>query len=337
MADAREPGWYADPWGTDDERYFDGSAWTRQVRPPVDTSTGPANSTGPVNVVVGAVVAPASDATSAPTGATGPVSPSATSGPTGPAGSTDAAAAMPVAGWHADPWGEATWRWWDGAQWTGYTDRTTPLSSSATVAAELATERTWARWARIALAVHPIFQVLALVAASIQWRWIADHWDEVVKGTNTNGPTNTSIFGYLGLPTLMVTLGVIVLLILWLYRAGATARAAGIPLRRDPGLGAVSFIIPILQLWWPYRATRDAVGADERAQSLVVRWWIAWLASSLGGILVFAAAFLPEAFSYLAVAIVGGISVVAALAGRAVVSAMLASHESLVEAGASAV
>ena len=34
MAETREPGWYADPWGTEDERYFDGSAWTRQVRPP---------------------------------------------------------------------------------------------------------------------------------------------------------------------------------------------------------------------------------------------------------------------------------------------------------------
>ena len=322
MADAREAGWYADPWGTEDERYFDGSAWTRQVRPPGDTTTRPANVTA---------AAVAASASTAPTGVTAPLAPSPATGPTGPTG---VAGAPPVAGWHVDPWGEATWRWWDGAQWTGYTDRTTPLSSSAAVAAELETERTWAKWARVALAVNPIFQVLALVAASIQWRWIADHWDEVVKGTNTNGPTNPSIFGYLGLPTLMFTLGVIVLLILWLYRAGATARAAGLPLRRDPGLGAVSFIIPILQFWWPYRAARDAVGADERAQGLVVRWWIAWIASSLGGFLVFAAAFLPEAFSYLAVAIVGGISVVAALAGRAVVNAMLVSHESLVDAGA---
>lgn len=28
----------------------------------------------------------------------------------------------PPAGWYADPWRVANWRWWDGGQWTGYTD-----------------------------------------------------------------------------------------------------------------------------------------------------------------------------------------------------------------------
>ncbi len=323
MAETRETGWYADPWGTEDERYFDGSAWTRQVRPPSAQS-----GETPGETSVETSVETSKRASKVATGA-GAV-PSAQPGVSPPPTVSDV---PPAAGWHADPWGDATWRWWDGAQWTGYTDRTSPLSSGAAVAAELATERTWARWARIGFAVNPIFQVLALVAASFQWRWIADHWDEVTKGTNTNGPTNPSVFGYLGLPTLVFTLGVIVLLILWLYRAGATARAAGLPLRRDPGLGAVSLIIPILQFWWPYRAARDAVGPDKQAQNLVVRWWTAWIASSLGGFLVFAAAFLPVEFSFIAVAIVAAISVVAALSGRAVVNAMLATHQSLADAG----
>lgn len=30
------------------------------------------------------------------------------------------AAAAPVAGWYADPWGAAAYRWWDGATWTGH-------------------------------------------------------------------------------------------------------------------------------------------------------------------------------------------------------------------------
>jgi hypothetical protein len=301
MEETRETGWYADPWGTEDERYFDGSAWTRRVRPPDGV---------PEATAVAEVIAQTPVLTSTPQTATVP---------------PDASRAPPQAGWHPDPWGEATWRWSDGTRWTGYTDRSSSLSSSTVVAAELATERAWARWARIALTVNPVFQVLALIGASIQWRWIAGHWDDVANGANTSGPASATVFGYLGLPTL----GVLVLLILWLYRAGATARAAGLPLRRDPGLGAVSFIIPILNFWWPYRAVRDTVGADPRAQSLVVRWWTLWVASGLGAFLVFAAAFLPEIFSIVAVGIVAVISVVAAFVGRAVVNAVLASHESL--------
>lgn len=325
MAETREPGWYADPWGTDDERYFDGSAWTRQVRPPGQSGAALSQAVvAPIAAPVdaGAPTAPAIGAAGGPSAGDVVVAPAGVDGPSG------SPAAPPVAGWHADPWREATWRWWDGSQWTGYTDKTTPMSTSAAVAAELATERTWARWARIAVTVNPVFQILALVGASIQWRWIADHWDDVVNGTSsTAGPSSASIFSYLGLPAL----GVVVLLILWLYRAGATARAAGLPLRRDPGLGAVSFIIPVLQLWWPYRAARDAVGADARAQQLVVRWWTAWIASTFGAFIVFGAAFLPEIFSIVAVALVASISVVAALTGRAVVNAMLATHESLAD------
>jgi hypothetical protein len=313
MAETREPGWYSDPWGTDDERYYDGSAWTRQVRPPGGAAPDQSRA------VDAAVAVPGTGAGTVDTPADA-VAPAGVGSP--------GVAASPAAGWHPDPWREATWRWWDGNEWTGYTDKTTPVSTGATVAAELATERTWARWARIALTVNPIFQVLALVGASIQWRWIADHWDDVVNGTgSTSGPSSASIFSYLGLPAL----GVLVLLILWLYRAGATARAAGLPLRRDPGLGAVSFIIPVLQLWWPYRAARDAVGSDVRAQHLIVRWWTAWLASTFGAFVVFGAAFLPEVFSFIAVAVVAVISVVAALTGRAVVNAMLATHESLAD------
>lgn len=30
------------------------------------------------------------------------------------------------AGWYADPWRQASWRWWDGSNWTPYTDESFP-------------------------------------------------------------------------------------------------------------------------------------------------------------------------------------------------------------------
>ncbi len=34
---------------------------------------------------------------------------------------TETIPTVPVGGWHPDPWGQATWRWWDGASWTEHT------------------------------------------------------------------------------------------------------------------------------------------------------------------------------------------------------------------------
>jgi hypothetical protein len=280
MAELTGPGWHPDPWGTDDERYFDGRAWTRQVRAP---------------------------GTDAPR----PDAPSPVAG--------EAPAPEPAAGWFPDPRREAQWRWWDGTQWTGHTERTV---SERSVVAELETERTWARWARVGLALNPVFQVLALVGAAIQARWIAEHLDDLPA---TGGPDLAGALGWFGLPTWAV----LVVMILWLYRAGATARAAGLSLRRDAGLGAVSFVIPVLNLWWPYRAVRDALGADHPAARLVRRWWAVWIASNLGGLAAIAAGFAPPAASFVVVSVAGVCAVVAAVMGRAVVAEMLAAHETL--------
>lgn len=34
---------------------------------------------------------------------------------------TGSTPSSPVAGWHPDPWGQATWRWWDGTAWSHHT------------------------------------------------------------------------------------------------------------------------------------------------------------------------------------------------------------------------
>jgi Predicted metal-dependent membrane protease len=35
---------------------------------------------------------------------------------------------LPPAGWYTDPWRIALWRWWDGRDWTGYTDHWYPAT-----------------------------------------------------------------------------------------------------------------------------------------------------------------------------------------------------------------
>ncbi|HZJ26535.1 MAG TPA: DUF4328 domain-containing protein, partial [Acidimicrobiia bacterium] len=227
----------------------------------------------------------------------------------------------PAPAWYADPWGEAGWRWWDGAQWTGFTDRTVGETS---VVAEVDAERKWARWARLAMTLNPVFQIAGFVSVAIQGRWLAEHFDELADGAETL-PSTAPVLSWLSI----AGLGVLVVLILWLYRAGATARTAGQPLRRSAGLGAVSLIIPILNFWWPYRAARDALGDHHPQVRLVVRWWVLYLTSGLMGMIVMMAGFAPLAVTYVAFAIAVLLAVAAAVVGRGLVSSMLTAHETL--------
>lgn len=76
-------------------------------------ATVPASFTGAGHEPTGELVPPIDDATVplAPiAGATAPIDPV-----------TASPAESPVAGWHPDPWGQATWRWWDGTDWSHHT------------------------------------------------------------------------------------------------------------------------------------------------------------------------------------------------------------------------
>ena len=63
--------------------------------------------------------------------------------------------------------------------------------------------------------------------------------------------------------------------------AGRYAWERGLPLRRPPWFGAWSLIIPVVQWWFPYRATIDLLPADHTGRRLVARWWTLWIATGI--------------------------------------------------------
>jgi len=100
------PGWHPDPWGRDEERWWNGFEWTDRTRNhPSDTPNS-------------------NDSSSS----SQPVKPPRSSRPL-PGGAPDNTAANrwanqdpPHTGWWPDPYGEADERWWDGERWTDRTD-----------------------------------------------------------------------------------------------------------------------------------------------------------------------------------------------------------------------
>jgi Domain of unknown function (DUF4328)/Protein of unknown function (DUF2510)/Domain of unknown function (DUF202) len=303
--EGRDVGWYPDPWGTDDERYFDGSAWTRSTRHPGGLETPP-------------------DPDSAAPLSTAPAPPAIT--PTAPPSTPVTATPGVPPGWHPDPWAAAALRYWDGRQWTGHVSGM-PGEPAPTL--RLAEERTAARWARLGLAWAGPALGVSTIAGAFQWHWIADHWDEITRpgssvDTTTNGNNGAAVLGQLaGLVFLVAG----VLFLIWFYRAAVLASSSGLPSRRSPRLATASFIIPILNLWWPYQSTCDLLPQDHPGRQVVKRWWFLWIACTIGGIAVVVTAFTGAVALGITTGIVVVLALLAAIAARNVVSEIADAHD----------
>ncbi len=310
MTDAtREPGWYPDPWGTEHERFFDGSSWARETR--VLGGGDPPRVLPPADASLDAV----------------PTVPTPTAAAELPVGVAPEAIGAAAAGWHPDPWGIAGLRWWDGSSWTGHVSGPPAIAAPVTIEADVASERSLLRWIQPLLIVAGIVQAAGMFSSAAQAKWFVAHWDELTRSggaSNLQAPDTGPLAGMV----LPVALLVGVLFLMWFYRAARAAWASGLPARRSPLLATFSFIIPVVNFWWPYQSAMDMIPADDPARGLVQRWWILWLTSTLCGLLIFPAQAIFDTTAARIVATVGAVAVIlASLAAFAMVGSITALHE----------
>lgn len=303
----RAPGFYPDPWGTPDERYFDGVAWARTTRRADGLQTPP------------------DAASAAPAAASAPASVAAAPSPM----STTPVSAEPDAppGWHPDPWAAAALRYWDGRQWTGHV---TGMPGGPAPTLRLAEERTAARWAKVGLAWAGPALGVSSISSAFQWHWISEHWDALTtpgSPVDNRGNSGAAVLGQLALVALLIGA---VLFLLWFHRSASLALSSGLNARRNPGLATASFLIPVLNLWWPYQSTLDLLPEHHPARKVVRRWWLLWIGCTVGGLAIIIAAF----GNALALGIATGVTVVlallAAVTARIVVSEITDAHSQLV-------
>ena len=75
---------------------------------------------------------------------------------------------------------------------------------------------------------------------------------------------------------------------MWFYRARINAERHGYPQQRARGWAFWGWIVPIVNLWFPFQIMGDiwraGLPAEQRGETawLPALWWTSWLLSGLG-------------------------------------------------------
>lgn len=239
-------------------------------------------------------------------------------------------------GWYPDPFGDGTLRWWDGRTWTGFTAPMEPPGglTRADPHDDLAREQRLSGWAQAGVIVAAVVGVLdgvyfATVAAS-GYRTYLDQLRAFDNGTRPTAPTQPAGTGWSWL-FVLVSLGALVVFMIWLYRAASLARRAGLPAKRSPGWAIGGFFVPVVNFWFPYQVARDAFAPGDSRRKLVVAWWTWYLISAFGGIVVVVAAFFSRTAGLVAALADAAVYLLAAVYGRRMIVAVGDAHAQLVK------
>lgn len=201
---------------------------------------------------------------------------------------------MSTPGWYADPHARGFLRWWDGVSWTAHVQPAVPVPSGQPPdpGRDLAEVLKAGRLVGTALLVAAglvlvtMLGLAAMVPAAVQAVRDFVHQVQVVPagGGPPTFPVLSTFPGWLTAVqalTSMLNLGqmaVLVIEVVWVYRATTLVRRAGVPTRLSPVWAVAGFFVPLVSLWFPYLAVRDVL-VQSPARRRVAWWWAASLAA----------------------------------------------------------
>ena len=246
-----------------------------------------------------------------------------------------------AAGWYPDPAGPGQLRWWDGWAWTAATRPFAPARppigpSPPSASADLDAERGAGRTAAGAVVAGAVVYAGQYVAGALLFgrviRAVRDSFSSTGDGPGAPPvPPHVAVVSATLAQVAEVALLVVgVLFLIWFQRAATLAHRAGLPSRRSPNWAAVGFLVPVVNLWFPYRSALDLFPPDHPDRRLVGRWWALWLVTSSAGLPVAAAAAVSMPAALGAAAVAAAVAALAARAARRLIVAVGAAHAALV-------
>jgi hypothetical protein len=145
----------------------------------------------------------------------------------------------------------------------------------------------WAKVAIWVLAAQPL--VLGLVVLLV-WH-DASHWFSEVRTTLNETPSGVTpvlpkVPGALNAALALYvvfsafTLGWTIVLMVFLYSAATHARNLGLPARLTPIWAVLGWIVPVVNLWFPYWVLRDCLPSRSgESGDLALRYWLFYVFS----------------------------------------------------------
>jgi len=213
-------------------------------------------------------------------------------------------ATLPPTGWYPDPAGGSGWRFWSGTAWTATTQQPPDRRSELRVLVErearpAATLLNWLlilNCVTVLVALWSTMLDLSFKVATAAWIHEVVH---IVLSTPSGtapvfpqAPTSTAT----GLGAALHVIAVIgqgvsvasaVVIVVFQHRAATAARSFGYPARFRPAAGLWMWLVPLGNLYLPYRALADCFAPDDRHRHLV--WQtasVAWCGLAAVGLTV---------------------------------------------------
>jgi hypothetical protein len=173
----------------------------------------------------------------------------------------------PPAGWYADPADALALRYWDGRQWTGYTNHPPRVPPKPLTAL--------GRWTVAALAGMIGYALVVVVISADQLIGIDEHGD--LFPLSDLGTSSAAI----QLLSFLVYAAAVSTFIVWFHRAYTNLGRLGWRARFSTGWAVGVWFIPFYFLWRGKQLVNDIWLADKPEGSRVVAyvqlWWALWV------------------------------------------------------------
>jgi hypothetical protein len=125
----------------------------------------------------------------------------------------------------------------------------------------------------------------------------------------------------------LASIAVLIFLAVWGNHITTTARAIGLRTTHSPGWAVAGWLVPILNLWFPYQIVRDALPEDDEARTLLGAWWALHISSQIFGPAAMIAALFETGVGVAMGVVTAAAYIGAGLLGRRIALAIARAHE----------